>query len=489
MNTTKSHATPEKIDSKKHETSNTDEYISVISPLSGKVFGEIKVTSEKALEETIAGSAEAQKEWAKIPLNRRAGFMMQFRELLHKNSDDLVEMIHHENGKTRDEARAGLLKGIESVEFAAALPQMISGSVQEVSRGVECKTLRSPLGVVAGITPFNFPAMIPLWMFPLALTLGNGFILKPSEKTPFTAVELSKLLEKTGFPPGLFSVIQGDKHVAGLLCDHPNISALAFVGSSPVAKTIYARASQQGKRVRCMGGAKNHLTIVPDADPEIAAANIVASVTGCAGQRCMAGSVLLAVGNVNHIIAKIYQMMSKIIPGRDIGPVISAEARERIFGFLERAHREGAELTLDGRKSPIEGNKEGFYVGPSIIDHAYPEHEAVTEEIFGPVLTIIRVHSLEEAIEIENRSIYGNAATIYTQTGGVAEYFIERVNAGMVGVNVGVPVPRDPFSFGGRGESRFGDGDITGESAVEFWSGIKKVTTKWEAGRYIDWMS
>ncbi|MFV1981277.1 MAG: CoA-acylating methylmalonate-semialdehyde dehydrogenase, partial [Rhodothermia bacterium] len=399
-------------------------------------------------------------------------------------------IITLENGKTDAESRGSILRAVECIEFGAGLPQFASGEVQQVSKGVECKTLRQPLGVVAGITPFNFPFMVPLWMAPMAIALGNAFILKPSEQTPMSAMEIARLLSESGLPDGIFSVVHGDRAIVEAICDHPGISAVGFVGSTRVAKAVYERGSAAGKRVRAMGGAKNHLVVVPDADVEMTASNVVASVAGCAGQRCMAASVLLAVGDVDHIIDRIHSMMADLKGGSDLGAIISTAAFDRITGYLERAEENGASLRLDGRSAIADGvHPAGKFLGASIIDHARPDHEASCDEIFGPTLTIVRCDTLDEAIEIENASPYGNAAAIYTSSGGTATYFAERAGAGMIGVNIGVPVPREPFAFGGWNDSSFGGGDITGKTAIDFWTRTKKITTKWSDSDRSNWMS
>lgn len=469
--------------------SQSDQTLPVLSPHNGEEIARVPLTNLEELDYAIREARSAQKEWADTPVKERVQVMYRFKQVLENKIDTLANIVHIENGKTIDEAKAGIAKGIECIEYAASLPQISGGESLYVSRGVECKMFRRPLGVVAGITPFNFPVMVPLWMIPLAISLGNAFILKPSEQTPLASIEIAKALKESGLPEGIFSVIHGGKEVVEALCDHPHVKAVGFVGSTPVAKQVYSRTTQLGKRARCMGGAKNHLTVVPDADIEMASSNIVASVTGCAGQRCMAASVLIAVGDVEPILEKVYDKMKQVIPGRDIGPVISQRAKDRIYGYLSRCEHGGAKLILDGRETSYEGADSGFYIGPSIIDHASPGHESVLDEIFGPVLTIIRVDTLEEAITIENNNPYGNAAAIYTSSGKVADTYRDRVNAGMVGINIGVPVPREPFSFGGWNLSRFGDGDITGASAIEFWSQPQKVTTKWESKHRENWMS
>jgi malonate-semialdehyde dehydrogenase (acetylating) / methylmalonate-semialdehyde dehydrogenase len=470
--------------------SGTTRMLPVTAPATGKVITDVPLSTASELDDAVLAAAEAQKSWAEIPLKDRVQVFYRLKALVERDLERLVDVVTLENGKTEAESRGSVLRGIECIEFAASLPQTATGSIMAVSRGVECRTSRAPLGVVAGITPFNFPFMVPLWMIPMAIGMGNAFILKPSEQTPLSAMELGRLLEEAGLPAGIFSVVHGDREIVEAMCDHPGISAIGFVGSTRVAKAVFARGSAAGKRVRAMGGAKNHLVVVPDADPEMTAANVTASVTGCAGQRCMAASVLVAVGDCDPIIERIRAHMQELVGGRDIGAIISEAAYDRITGYLERVEAGGAQLLLDGRQAvAADAPKGGRYLGASIIDHAQPDHEASCDEIFGPTLTIIRCDTIEEALAIENGSPYGNAAAIYTSSGGTAQYFVDHASAGMIGVNIGVPVPREPFAFGGWNDSSFGGGDITGETAIDFWSRAKKVTTKWMASGTANWMS
>lgn len=464
--------------------------IPITSPMTGETIAELPLSTTQELDAAVREAATAQEQWGKKPVKDRVQVLFKLKTLIEDNLAALAKVVSAENGKTIDEAKASVARGIECVEYATSLPQLIPGQVLEVGRGVECKLIRYPVGVVAGITPFNFPAMVPMWMAPLAIACGNAFILKPSEQTPLSAIELAKLFEKAGLPAGIFSVVNGDREIVEAICDHPDIKAIAFVGSTRVAQAVYSRGTARGKKVRAMGGAKNHLIVVPDADPEMTATNVVASATGCAGQRCMAASVMIAVGEVDHIIDKIREKMSGMQAGRDIGAVISEQARDRISGYVQRAEGEGAKVTLDGRKCVSkDAPSGGYYIGPTIVDNASPEHEAACDEIFGPTLTIIRCKTLEEALTIENQNQYGNAAAIYTSSGQVATYFTERASAGMIGINIGVPVPREPFPFGGWNTSAFGDGDITGASAIDFWTRSKKITTKWSDEHRGNWMS
>jgi malonate-semialdehyde dehydrogenase (acetylating)/methylmalonate-semialdehyde dehydrogenase len=474
----------------KKVSSSSNRTLPVTAPATGQVIAELPLCGAAELDAAVTNAAEAQKSWGTKPVNERVQVLYRLKALIESQVEELAKICSWENGKTTAEAKASIARAVECVEFASSLPQLIAGHVLEVSRGVECKMVRYPVGVVAGITPFNFPFMVPLWMVPMAIGCGNAFILKPSEQTPLSAIEIARLLGEAGLPEGVFSVIHGDREIVEAICDHPGIQAIGFVGSTKVARLVHERSSAHGKRVRALGGAKNHLIVVPDADPEMTATNVVASVTGCAGQRCMAASALLAVGNVDHIIDKIKERMAQVVAGREMGAVISEKARERISGYVERAEAGGAKVTFDGRTNVAEDAPEGgYYIGPSIIDHATPNHEAACDEIFGPTLTIIRCKTLEEALAIENGNPYGNAAAIYTNSGRVAQHFAERASAGMVGVNIGVPVPREPFAFGGWNDSSFGGGDITGEGAIDFWTKSKKITTKWSDEHRSNWMS
>jgi malonate-semialdehyde dehydrogenase (acetylating)/methylmalonate-semialdehyde dehydrogenase len=328
-----------------------------------------------------------------------------------------------------------------------------------------------------------------MWMFPISIACGNSFILKPSEQTPLAAKKMAEIFNEVGLPEGVFNVVNGDRETARLLIEHETVKAIGFVGSTPAARSIYALAGEHGKRALALGGAKNHITLMPDADPDIAAANIVASAMDCAGQRCMAASVLITVGNCDEIMKRIIQIAQDMVPGKDLGAVISQTAKERIIGYIDGAETEGAKILVDGRTSPSSQLANGSFVGPTIIDGVSAHSACVNEEIFGPVLSVLHTNTLDEALTIENASSFGNAAAIYTSSGAAAEYYSARANAGMVGVNIGVPVPRDPFPFGGWNTSRFGAGDITGEDGIRFWSQSKKITSKWTSRAARNWMS
>jgi malonate-semialdehyde dehydrogenase (acetylating) / methylmalonate-semialdehyde dehydrogenase len=337
--------------------------------------------------------------------------------------------------------------------------------------------------------PFNFPAMVPNWTIPNAIALGNCMILKPSEKVPLCSARLAEMLKEAGLPDGVFNIVNGDSEIVQAICDHPHIEAVSFVGSTNVAKVVYQRATQHFKRALALGGAKNHLMVLPDAKPDMTAQNVAASMSGCAGQRCMAASAMVAVGDVDHIIDKICTEARKIIPGENLGAVISKESKERIEKYITEAEQQGARILVDGRNAKVKGKENGNYVGPTVIDYVKPEMAVAREEIFGPVISIMRTNTVDEALAIENANPYGNAAAVFTQNGGMARYIIDKASAGMIGVNVGVPVPREPFSFGGWNESKFGVGDITGKSSIEFWTKLKKSTTKWNPEAGVNWMS
>ena len=459
----------------------------VLNPRHGKAISSVLLGGADDVDAAVQAGAAAAREWSQWPIRERAHVMYRLRELMVRNIDELSWLVSHENGKIFAEAKAEVEKGIECVEYGCSLPNLAAGGQLEVSRGVNCDVAYEALGVVAGVTPFNFPIMVPLWMLPQALVGGNSFVLKPSERVPLSSMRLAELLKQAGLPDGVFNIVQGGREVVEAFCDHPGIKALGFVGSTRVAKAVYGRACTHGKRALCLGGAKNHLIVVPDAELELTAENVVASFTGCAGQRCMAASVLLAVGDVDHVIHAVRERAAKIVPGKDLGPVTTAAARERIEGYIAGAETMGAKLILDGRSA--KGPAGGYWVGPTIIDHCTPEMPAGCEEIFGPVISIIRVPNIERAIEIENANPYGNASSIYTTSGEVARRVMDRVEAGMCGVNIGVPVPREPFGFGGWNDSAFGHGNITGWDGYRFWTRQRKVTSKWALQRDRTWMS
>ncbi|MEO7034974.1 MAG: CoA-acylating methylmalonate-semialdehyde dehydrogenase [Polyangiaceae bacterium] len=468
----------------------TGEALDITSPWTGQSIGSVGLSGAEDVAALVAAAREPAAAWAKVPLKERVRPMARFHELLTQALDELSETVALESGKTEAEARAGLLRGLEVVEFAQSLPNLDRGGALEVSRGVTCEYRREPLGIVAGIAPFNFPAMVPMWMFPIAITLGNAFILKPSEKVPLSACRMGALMLEAGYAPGLFSLLQGDRRAVEALIDHPEVRAVGFVGSTPAARAVHARATALGKRALCLGGAKNHLIVAPDANEALTVKSIVDSFTGCAGQRCMAGSVLVVVGDADRFVDKVVAAASRIQLGKDMGALIDSAAFARLSAGLAQAQREGAQILLDGRtRSAPAGCESGNWLAPSVVDHVTPDMQSAKLELFGPLLSIIRVKTLDEALALERLSPYGNATSIFTQSGAVASYVAERATSGMVGVNIGVPVPREPFSFGGTKDSKFGQGDMTGPAGVELWSNLKKITTKWALAEDATWMS
>lgn len=469
---------------------NGQQRMDVHSPLDGTVISTVLLSTASDLDKAVKAAEAAFSAWSGTPIKERAQIFFRYRELLWKNREELAVLVHTENGKTMDESYAEVDKSMELCEFACSLPQLIQGEVLEVSKGVECRIERKPLGVVASIAPFNFPNMVPHWTIPNALMLGNTMILKPSEVVPISAIRIAELLKEAGLPDGVFNVVNGDRAIVEAICDHPGIKAVSFVGSTKVAKIVYVRATSNLKRALCLGGAKNHLLVLPDAHLEMTASNVVASMSGCAGQRCMAAAQMVGIGGVDHIIDQMIIEAKKLIPGKNLGPVISKVSYERILGFIEEAEKAGAKVILDGRNPSVEGGaKDGYYLGPTIIDHVTADMRISQEEVFGPVISIIRAKDLDAAIAIENANPYGNAAAVFTQSGGQARQVMERASAGMIGVNIGVPVPREPFSFGGWNDSKFGTCDITGKSSIEFWTQLKKTTTKWNPEGKTNWMS
>ena len=464
-------------------------FLDVISPVDGQQLSRVCLSAPSDLNKAVASAKVAFESWSKTPIKERVQVFYKYKSLLESNLKDLANLIVEENGKIYSEAAAEIEKAIELTEFACSLPQLITGELLEVSKGIECRTEFVPLGVVASIVPFNFPSMVPNWTIPNAIALGNCMVIKPSEKVPLSIGRIAELLKAAGLPDGVFNIVHGDSTIVEAICAHPDIEAISFVGSTKVARLVYQKATSNFKRCLALGGAKNHLLVLPDAIPAMTAQNITASMSGCAGQRCMAASAMLAVGPVDHIIEKLCDEAKKMVPGDNLGAVISKESKDRIEKYITDAENAGAKVLLDGRSVKVSGKENGTYVGPTIIDFVKPEMAVAKEEIFGPVISIIRTKTLDEALAIENASPYGNAAAVFTQNGGAARYVIEKASAGMVGVNVGVPVPREPFSFGGWNESRFGVGDITGKSSIHFWTKLKKTTVKWNPEAGINWMS
>ena len=470
-----------------HEPKTSKQHLDVINPRYGKAMSRVCMSAADDVDAAVKAGMRAFADWREWPIRERAQVLYRLRELMVRSIEELSWLVSHENGKTFPEAKAEVEKGIECIEYGCSLPNLAAGNQLEVSRGVACEVVYEPLGVVAGVTPFNFPMMVPLWMLPQALVGGNSFLLKPSEQVPLSSLRLAQMLEDSGLPKGVFSIVQGGREVVEALCDHPGIKAFGFVGSTKVAKAVYARCAVAGKRALCLGGAKNHLVVVPDADVELTAENIVASFVGCAGQRCMAASVLIAVGKVDHILDIVKQKAAKIVAGKDLGPITSEASMKRSHGYIDQAEKQGAKVVLDGRGAA--GIAGGYWIGPTILDNCTMDMPAAREEIFGPVLSIVHVDNIEHAIEIENANPYGNASSIYTSSGEIARRVINRVEAGMCGVNIGVPVPREPFGFGGWNDSLFGHGNITGWDGYRFWTRQRKITSKWAVQKDQSWMS
>lgn len=462
----------------------------VISPYNGQKIGSFSIPSQTQIDSAIKAAHKAQKDWARLPIKERSKVLFNFRNILLRDQDEITHLKSSESGKTFDEAKAGLMKGIEVLEYALSIQNLDLGGKVEVSRGVTCEFRREALGVIANITPFNFPAMVPMWTIPIALALGNAYVWKPSDKTPLTALKLAGALKESGLPGGLMTVLHGGADTVNAIIDHPLVKAVGFVGSTKIAKLVYQRGTALGKRVLALGGAKNHIVLLPDANAELSGAGISDSFTGCAGQRCMAASVLLAVGDDSHHIDRIVSRAASLKLGDTMGAIITKSQVEFLKGAIDRAEKAGAKILLDGRKAKAPAGLEGGnWLGPTVLDMVTPTSEASTDELFGPILSIVRCKDITQALEIENGNEYGNACSVFTSNGALADRVVREASTGMVGVNVGVPVPREPFSFGGINASKFGHGDITGPYSLDFWSNMKKVTTKWEAQSDSGWMS
>ena len=464
-----------------------DRSCSVHNPSTGKVIAKTVYCDVDQTNQIVESAAEAFPNWNQTPVIERARYMHRFRELIAQHFDELSMLLTREHGKTIGEARAEMQRGLEMAEFACGIPSLIMGqTLPEIAQDVDGETVRHPLGVCVGITPFNFPSMVPLWMFPIALTCGNTFILKPSEKVPLSAIRLGELLQQTGLPAGVFNIAHGDKSCVETLITHPLVDAISFVGSTQVARSIYVTATQHGKRVQAAGGAKNHLVIMPDADIDLAVKALAASAYGCGGQRCMAGSVAITVGDLgDRLVSRLSEYASELRVGQtapdhsvDMGPLIDAAAVERVEQYLQIADDEGARITLDGRKQK---QPTGFLIGPSIVDQVEPTMRLARDEIFGPVLSVIRANDLDSAIAIGDDCPYGNGATIFTRDGYLAREFKKRFNAGMIGINVGVPAPMAWLPFTGWNQSFFGDLHIQGTEGVHFYTKQKMTLTRWFA--------
>ncbi len=458
----------------------------VMNPATGEQIAEVGYAAAADVDRAVASAKAASHEWRSTSLSHRAEILFRFRDLIERNKQELAAIITRENGKTIADAQGEVARGLENVEFACGIPHLLKGGyTEQASRGIDVYQIRQPLGVVAGITPFNFPGMVPLWMLANAIACGNTFVLKPSEKDPSASVFLVKLAKEAGLPDGVLNLVHGDKVAVDRILEHPDIKAVSFVGSTPVAKYIYETGTRNGKRVQALGGAKNHMLVLPDADIAMAADAAVSAGYGAAGERCMAISVVVAVGSVaGPLIAAIRERAGriKVGPGADaaseMGPLITREHRDRVASHLDRAVAEGATLSLDGRKNPMTSRK-GFFLGPSLLDHVRPGMACYEQEIFGPVLSVVRVSTYAEAIRLINENSWGNGVAIFTQNGGAARQFQFDVEVGMVGINVPIPVPVAYYSFGGWKNSLFGDLHMYGPEGVQFYTRAKVVTSRW----------
>ena len=475
------------IDGVKSE-STTERWGQVFNPATGQVQAEIPFATDAEIEQTIAVARRAAASWGSASLSARTEVMFSFRHLVHARRDEIASIITAEHGKVHADALGEISRGLENIEFACGLGSHLKGGFSsQVSNGVDVSSLRQPVGVVAGITPFNFPVMVPLWMTANALACGNAMILKPSEKDPSAALLLAELLAEAGLPAGVFNVLQGDGGTVGALLEHPGIDAVSFVGSTPIATSIYSRATAAGKRAQALGGAKNHMVVLPDADLDVAADAAVSAAYGSAGERCMAVSVVVAVGEIaDPLVAAIAERMAKLVigpgddPASEMGPLITAEHRDKVASYVAGASAEGATVVVDGRDHTFTGDAaEGFFIGTSLIDNVAPGMKVYDEEIFGPVLSVARRSTYAEAIELVNANQYGNGVAIFTRDGGAARQFTFDVTCGMVGVNVPIPVPVATYSFGGWKDSLFGDAHMYGPAGIDFYTRAKVVTTRW----------
>jgi malonate-semialdehyde dehydrogenase (acetylating)/methylmalonate-semialdehyde dehydrogenase len=461
----------------------------VWNPATGERQADVLLAESSDVDLAVAAAREAFRSWQQTSVTRRARIMFAFRDLLLKRTRDLALIVSREHGKVVSDAAGEVTRGLEVVEFACGIAQLLKGEYSDqVSTGVDLFSFRQPLGVCAGITPFNFPAMVPLWMHPIAIACGNAFVLKPSERDPSASNFIAELYAEAGLPAGVFNVVHGDKVAVDRILDHPDIASVSFVGSTPIAKYVYERATHNGKRVQALGGAKNHAVVMPDADLDFAADNITAAAYGSAGERCMAISAVVAVGAAAEPLLERLERRArglKVGPGDDerseMGPVVTAAARDRIVGYIGRGASSGARLVVDGRACAVDGHENGFYVGPTIFDRVAPHMEIYRDEIFGPVLVVLRVASLGDAIALINANAYGNGTALFTGSGAAARTFTREIEVGMVGINVPIPVPMAYYSFGGWKSSLFGDHHVHGPEGVKFYTRGKVVTSRWPA--------
>jgi malonate-semialdehyde dehydrogenase (acetylating)/methylmalonate-semialdehyde dehydrogenase len=461
----------------------------VYNPATGQVGARVDFADDGVVDAAVTAAARAQAEWREVSLARRAEVLFRFRDLVARRSDELACLITTEHGKVLADARGEVKRGLEVADFACGIPHLLKGRFSEnVGTDVDSYSIRQPLGVVAGITPFNFPVMVPMWMFPIAIACGNSFILKPSEKDPSPSLRLAELWKEAALPDGVFNVVQGGREAVEALLRHPAVQAVSFVGSTPVARAVYETGTRAGKRVQALGGAKNHMVVLPDADLDLAADSAVNAAYGSAGERCRAVSVRVAVGDVaDRLVPLVRERLDRIHVGAgleegiDMGPLITAEHRERVSGYIASGVSEGASLVSDGRGCRVEGHDAGFFLGPTLFDHVRPGMAIYRDEIFGPVLSVVRVGSYGEARDLINRSAFANGVAIFTRDGALARRFQHEIEVGMVGINVPIPVPVAYYSFGGWKSSLFGDTNMHGEEGVAFYTRAKVVTARWPA--------
>ena len=464
----------------------------VFNPATGAVAARVAYASEATVDQAVASAVRAFPGWRDTSLGKRAKILFAFRDLLGRRADELARIITREHGKVLSDAQGEVARGLEVVEFACGVPQLLKGEFSEnVSQGVDSYSLRQPLGVAAGITPFNFPAMVPMWMFPVAIACGNAFVLKPSERDPSAANFMAELLGEAGLPPGVLTVVHGDKVAVDRLLHHPDVAAVSFVGSTPVAKSIYETGARNGKRVQALGGAKNHMVVLPDADMELAADAVVSAAYGSAGERCMAISVLVAVGDAaDALIPRVLERLSAIKvgsgiePGTEMGPLVTREHLDRVRSYVDSGVGEGATLLRDGRDVRVPGYGEGFFLGPCLFDDVRPGMRIYKDEIFGPVLSVVRAGSYDEAIRLVNDNPRANGVAIFTNDGGAGRKFQNEIQVGMVGINVSIPVPMAYYSFGGWKDSLFGDAHVHGPDGIRFYTRGKVVTSRWPDPRH-----
>ena len=465
----------------------SDKWMTVEDPSTGEKIAEVIISSENDLMNSVATSKESQIEWSNTTPLKRSRILSKYKTLIEDNLEELATLVSREHGKTLSDAKGSVIRGLEVVEFACGIPHLLKGEFsQNVGTNIDSWSIRQPLGICAGITPFNFPAMVPMWMYPIAIACGNSFILKPSEKNPSCPIRLAELFTEAGLPDGVFNVINGGKEIVDLILNHNDISSISFVGSTPVAKYIYEKSSQNGKRVQALGGAKNHLVVMPDANLDQAVDGIIGAGYGSAGERCMAVSVAVAVGDIaDNLVDKIHLNSQKLKvapwtdPESDMGPVISKEHKNKIENYISIGVNEGAKLIEDGRNYNIQGYENGHFIGPTLFDHVSKEMTIYKEEIFGPVVSVVRVPTYDDALNLVNEHKYGNGTSIYTSDGEISRHFTTNSKIGMVGVNVPIPVPMAFHSFGGWKQSLFGDHSMHGTEGVHFYTKLKTVTSRW----------